>query len=107
MLAEFAGENETDGGLDFGGTDSALVVDTSKVTGFSNHSFEDIRDEGVHDSHTLLGNTTIGMDLLEDLVNVGSVGINLGGSSLLLFFGGGFNSLDVFSIAHGLKSTKV
>ncbi len=41
-------------------------------------------DEGVEDGHRLVGDTSIGVDLLEDLVDVGGVGLLADPLALLL-----------------------
>lgn len=47
-------------------------------------------DEGVQDGHGTVGDTSVGVDLLEDLVDVGGVGLLAGlGALLLLARGGG------------------
>ena len=50
---------------------------------FTSDALEDVVDEGVHDGHRLVGDTSVGVDLLEDLVDVGGVGFLPG---LLLVF---------------------
>lgn len=46
-------------------------------------------DEGVQDGHGTVGDTSVGVDLLEDLVDVGGVGLLAGLGALLLVAGGG------------------
>lgn len=41
-------------------------------------------DEGVQDGHGTVGDTSVGVDLLEDLVDVGRVGLLAGLGALLL-----------------------
>ena len=41
-------------------------------------------DEGVHDVHGLLGDSDVGVDLLEDLVDVDGEGLNSSSSGLLV-----------------------
>ena len=40
----------------------------------SSNTLEDVIDEGVHDGHGLAGDTSVGVDLLQDLVDVDGVG---------------------------------
>ena len=75
-----------DGGLDLASTECALLVDAGKVTSLLDDSLEDIINEGVHDVHGSLGDTTLRVDLSEDLVDVDIVGLGSGGSLLLLAF---------------------
>ena len=44
-------------------------------------------DEGVHDVHGLLGDADVGVDLLEDLVDVDGEGLNSSSSGFLVSFG--------------------
>lgn len=74
VLGELTGEDETDRGLNFPGRDGATAVGADEVTGLGGKALEDIVDEGVHDGHGLLGDTGIGVDLLEDLEDVGAEG---------------------------------
>ena len=46
-------------------------------------------DEGVQDGHGTVGDTGVGVDLLEDLVDVGRVGLLAGLGALLLVTGDG------------------
>jgi hypothetical protein len=73
VLGKFTRKHETDSGLDLAAGKSGLFVVSGKLSGFGGDAFEDIVDEGVHDGHTLLGDTSIRMDLLENLVNVRGV----------------------------------
>ena len=73
MLGKFSRKHKTDGGLDFSGGKSGLFVVCCELSGLGGDTFEDIVDEGVHDGHSLLGDTGIGVDLLQDLVDVSRV----------------------------------
>ena len=74
-----------------------LLVVSNKLGGLKGDLLEDITDEGVHDVHGSLGDTSLGVNLLEDSVDVdgeslGSLsldGVLLGGSSLGNLLGGG------------------
>jgi hypothetical protein len=74
MLGQFTGKNQTNRRLDFSGRNGGTLIVSSELRGFSGNTFKDIIDKGVHDGHGLVGNTSFGMDLLQDLVNVGRVG---------------------------------
>ena len=52
-----------------GGKGSLLVV-SSKLGGFKGDSVEDIVDEGVQDGDTLLGDTSLRVNLFQHLVDV-------------------------------------
>ena len=85
MLGELTGKHEADSSLDLSRGKSGLLVVGGELSGFGGNALEDIVNEGVHDGHSLLGDTGIGVDLLEDLVDVGGVRLD----SLLLLLGGG------------------
>jgi hypothetical protein len=88
VLGEFTRKHETDSGLDLAAGKGGLLVVSGKLSGFGGNALEDIVDEGVHDGHTLLGDTSIGVDLLEDLVNVRGVALRA-----LLFLSAGTSFL--------------
>ena len=73
VLGQLTGEEQPDGGLDFPGGDGGPLVVVGKTGSLSGDSFEDIVDERIHDGHGLGGNTGIGVNLLEDLVDVDGV----------------------------------
>ena len=73
VLGQLSREEETDSGLDFARSNGGLLVVTSKTTRLLGNTLEDILDEGVHDLHSLLGDTGIGVDLLQHTVDVGGV----------------------------------
>ena len=76
VLGKLSRKHKTNGGLDFSAGQSCLLVVSGKLSGFGGDTLKDIVDEGVHDRHTLLGDTGIRVDLLEDLVDVGRVGLD-------------------------------
>lgn len=70
MLGKFTRKDESDRGLDLSRRDGRSVVVRSKLGSLSGNSLEDVRDKRVEDSHGLVRNTSVGVDLLEDLVDV-------------------------------------
>ena len=82
VLGELAGEDEAHGGLDLARGQRRLLVVAGQTAGLGGNALEDVVDEGVHDGHSLLGDTSIRMDLLEDLVDVGRVRFGTLGSLL-------------------------
>jgi len=76
VLGKLSRKHKTNGSLDLSARKSCLLVVGGKLSGFGGDTFKDIVDEGVHDRHTLLGDTGIRVDLLEDLVDVGRVGLD-------------------------------
>ena len=86
MLGEFTGEEETDGSLDLSGGEGVLLVVSNELGGLEGDLLEDVVDEGVHDLHGSLGDASLGVDLLEDSVDVDgeslSASASLGSGSL-------------------------
>ena len=85
MLGEFTGEEKTDGGLNLARGKSVAVVVASKTRSFSGNTLEDIVDERVHDGHGTVGDTSFGVNRLEDTVDVAGVSFMTLALSLLLF----------------------
>ena len=91
VLGEFPGEEEADGGLDLSGGEGVLLVVADELGGLEGDLLEDVVDEAVEDVHGPLGDAGLGVDLLEDSVDVdgealdsasvlgGSLGGDLGG----------------------------
>ena len=73
MLGKLTGQEETHGCLDFSTSQGGLVVVAGKIDGLVGESLEDIVHERVHDSHSTLADTHIGVHLLQYTVNVGGV----------------------------------
>ena len=88
MLGEFTWEEESDGGLDFTGGESMLLVVADEAGALSSNLLEDIVDERVHDAHGSLRDASLWVDLLEDSVNVDREGF--GSLSLWGGLSGGF-----------------
>ena len=66
MLGQFTGKNESDGSLDLSRRNGRLLVVLSKFGSFGSDSLKDVVDEGVQDGHGTVGDTSGGVDLLED-----------------------------------------
>ena len=73
VLGQFTGEEEPDSSLDLPGGDGGPLVVVGQAGSFSSDTFKDIIDKGVHDAHGLGGDTGIGVDLFQDLVDVDSI----------------------------------
>ena len=103
MFAQLPGQVEADGSLDLPTGDRVLLVVVSQSRGLSRDPLEDVVDEGVHDAHGLAGDAGVGVDLLQDLIDVDGVallavlpplllarGLGLGGGLLFAFLGSDF-----------------
>ena len=75
MLGQLTREQESDSGLDFARGDGGPLVVVGKAGSLSSDALKDVVDKGVHDAHGLGGDTSVGVDLLEDLVDVDGVGL--------------------------------
>ena len=77
MLGELTREDETDSRLDLAGRHRGLGVVAGEAARLGGEALKDVLDEVVHDDHGLLGDTGVGVHLLEDLVDVRSVRVTL------------------------------
>ena len=75
MLGQFTGQKKAHSGLDFPTGDCRALVVVGQAGSFSGDTFEDIVDETVHDRHGFAGNTSVGMNLLQYLVDVDRVAL--------------------------------
>ena len=75
VLGQFTGEQETDSGLDFSARDGGPAVVVGKTGGLGSDALEDVVDERVHDAHGLAGDTSVGVHLLQHLVDVDAVAL--------------------------------
>ena len=82
MLGELTGEEEAHGSLDLAGGEGGLLVVAGEAGCLEGKALEDVVDEGVEDGHAALGDAGVGVDLLEDLVDVR--GVRLGSLNSLL-----------------------
>ena len=103
VFAQLSWQVESDGCLHLTTGDGVLLVVVGEPRGLGGDALEDVVDEGVHDAHGLAGDPSVGVDLLQDLVDVDRVallaappllllsfarGLGFGGGCLLLAFGG-------------------
>jgi len=84
MLGKFTGKDKSDRGLNLSGRDGGLLVVCGKLRGLGSNALEDIIDEGVQNGHGAVGNTSVGVNLLKDFVDIGRVGLLARLRSLLL-----------------------
>ena len=93
VLSQLSGEEESDSRLDLPRGDGGPLVVVGQTGSFSGDSLENVIDERVHDGHGLGGNTGIGVNLLEHLVDVDGVGFTPLLPALLISLGDGFLGL--------------
>ncbi|GFY58410.1 histone H2B [Trichonephila inaurata madagascariensis] len=70
VLCEFTGKQKSDGRLNFPTGDGAPLVVVSQTGRFGGDALENIVDEGIHDGHGFAGNSSVGVDLFQDFVDV-------------------------------------
>ena len=74
VFGQLSGKKQTDGGLDFARSDGRLFVVLRQAGGLGGDPLEDVVDKRVHDGHSLGGDSGVGVDLLQHLVDVDRVG---------------------------------
>jgi len=83
VLGELTREDEAHGSLDLARRDGVLLAVVSKAAGLGGEALKDVVHERVHDDHGLLGDASVGVHLLEHLVDVGGVRRRVRSLSLL------------------------
>ena len=73
VLGQLTGEEQTDGGLDLPRGNGGPLVVVSQTAGLGGDALEDVVHERVHDGHGLGGDTGVGVDLFQHLVDVDGV----------------------------------
>jgi len=73
VLSQLTGEKQTNSGLDFSAGDGGSLVVVSQSGSLGCDSLEDIVNEAVHDGHGLAGDTSVGVHLFQDFVDVDGV----------------------------------
>ena len=92
VSGQLSGEDELDSWLDFSGGEGSSLVESDEFGSFSGDSVEGVVDEGVHDVHGFLWDSDVGVDLLEDFVDVDGEGLNSSSSGFLVsVFGSSFS----------------
>jgi len=81
VLGELSGEEESHGGLDLSGREGGLLAVAGQARRLQSQALEDVVDEGVQDGHASLGDASVGVHLLQHLVDVRSIGLDLLGLS--------------------------
>ena len=75
MFGQFTREQEADSCLDLPRGDGGTFVVMSQARSLSCNTFKDVIHERVHDGHSLGGDTSVRVDLLQHLVDVDAVGL--------------------------------
>ena len=83
MLGQFPREVQPHSSLNFTAGYRVLFVVVSKAGGLDGDSLKDVVNEGVHDAHSLTGDASVGVNLLQDLVDIDGVALLARLSSLL------------------------
>ena len=108
VLGELSWQMKPDSGLDFTARDGVLLVVVSQAGCLGGDTLKDVAHKRVHDAHGFGGDTGVGVDLLQDLVDVDGVallarllallafssGLALDGGLLLAFLGSNFARHD-------------
>ena len=75
VLGQLSGQKETDGRLDFPGRDGRAFVVVGQTGRLSGDALENVVDEAVHDRHGFRGDSRVGVDLLQNFVDVSGVAL--------------------------------
>lgn len=75
MLSQLTREQKPDGSLNLPGGDGRSLVVVSQAGGFSGDALENVVHKAVHDRHGLAGNSGIGMNLLQNFVDVNGIAL--------------------------------
>ena len=94
VLGQFTGQQESDCSLDLPAGDGGPLVVVGKAGGLSGDPLKDVVHEGVHDGHSLGGDTGVRVDLLQHLVDVDAVALLPAALLLLITLGDRFLGLS-------------
>ena len=75
VLGQLSGQEKPDSSLDLPGGDGGPLVVVSQTGGLSSNTLKDVVDKRVHDANGLAGDTSVGVHLLQHLVDVDSIGL--------------------------------
>jgi len=75
VLGKLSWEQQANSRLDLAGRDRRPLVVVSQTRGLGGDALEDVVHERVHDRHGLAADASVGVDLLQDFVDVGGVGL--------------------------------
>ena len=100
VLGQFTGQKESDAGLHLSGSDGGAFVVLRQTARLGRNSLEDVVHERVHDGHGLRGDASVGVDLLQHLVDVNGERF-LALAVLLLLVRGSDGLLGLAGLLHG------
>ena len=75
VLGQLSGQKETDSCLDLSAGDGGASVVVGQTGSLGSDALEDVVDKRVHDAHGLAGDTSVGVHLLQHLVDVDGVAL--------------------------------
>ena len=75
MLGQLTRQDQSHRGLDFPAGDGVLLVVVGQFGRLRGNTLKDVVHEGVHDAHGLGGDASVGVDLLQHLVDVDGVAL--------------------------------
>ena len=75
VLGQLTGEKETHSGLDLAAGDGGALVVVSQAGSLSSDSLKDIVDKAVHDGHSFAADASVGVHLLQHLVDVDGIAL--------------------------------
>ena len=75
VLGKLTRKDQTAGSMDGPRRDCLLLVVGRETRSFTSDTLKEIVDERVHDGHGLLGDTNIGVNLLQHFVDVRSISL--------------------------------
>ncbi len=93
VLSQLSWQQKTDWGLDLARRDGWSTVVVAQLWGLVGDSLEDVVDKGVHDAHGLAWDTSVWVDLLQDLVDVDGISFLPSLSALFLVCAFGYSFL--------------
>ena len=74
VFGKFSRKEKTDSSLDFPRGDGRPLVVVGEPGSFARNPFEDVIHKGVHDGHGFGRNSSVRVDLFQDLVDVNGIG---------------------------------
>ena len=97
VSGEFSGEDQFNCGLNLSWWQGSSLVESDQLGSFSGDSVKGVVNERVHDVHGFLGDTNVGVNLLEDFIDIDGEGLD---SSSSWFSISGFSFSLCWLFAH-------